>query len=154
MEKSETDRVLVIGVGNPSRGDDGVGIELARRLARRPPPGTEVRESSGEGAGLMGLWDGADRVILLDAIRSGAAPGTVIRFDATADAVPRDFCRCSSHLFGVGEAIELARVMGRMPGRLVVVGIEGEGYGFGAPLSPAVEAALDEALKRVWDECM
>jgi hydrogenase maturation protease len=146
-------RILVIGVGNLSRGDDGLGILAARRLARSAPPGVVVREASGEGTGLLAMWEGEERVVLLDAVRTGSPPGTVVRVDAVRERVPPDWCRCSSHLFGVGEAIELARVTGRLPGSLVVYGIEGERFGFGEPLSPAVEAALAELEQRVRDAC-
>ena len=138
--------VRVIGVGNRFRSDDGVGPLVADRLAEA---GVEAMEHSGEGAGLMAAWSGVDRVVLVDATRSGAPPGTLVRLDAVAAALPRDLLRCSSHLFGVAEAVETARVLGRLPPVLIVYGIEGARFDFGDSLTPAVVAAAGEAVRRI-----
>ncbi|WP_029008301.1 hydrogenase maturation protease [Azospirillum halopraeferens] len=140
---------LVLGIGNRLRSDDGVGPRVADRLAAA---GVAAAEHSGEGAGLMAAWEGAERVVLVDATRSGAAPGTLVRLDATAQALPRDLLRCSSHLFGVAEAVETARALNRLPPVLIVYGIEGGRFDFGESLTPAVAAAAGEAARRIAGE--
>ena len=100
---------LVIGVGNPWRGDDGAGIEVARRV------GGIAFE--GDGTGLVELWAGAEDAVVVDAAASGAAPGTVHRFDAAAGPLPARSLRSSTHHFGVADAIELARALDRLPPR-------------------------------------
>ncbi len=132
--------VLVIGVGNDFRGDDAAGLELVRSLA--PAPSVTVRAFDGDAVGLLDAWDGFDAVVIVDAVRSGAAAGTLQRFDASADAVPATFRHSSSHAIGVGEAIELARRLDRLPTRVMLFGIEGTRYDAGAPLTPDVAAAL------------
>jgi hydrogenase maturation protease len=139
---------LVIAVGNVFRGDDGVGPELAGRVRALDLPRAVVVEALGD-VGLIDAWTGHDSVILLDAVHSGAAPGTVIRRDLVAAPLPRDWFRLSSHQLGVADAIELARTMRRLPERFVFVGIEGERFDSGVGLSPCVAAALDEATRLV-----
>lgn len=128
----------VIGVGNRFRSDDGAGPRVAGLLK---DSGLDVLELAGEGAELIEAWSGAERVIVVDAARSGAPPGTVHRFEAGDKPLPTGFFHYSTHQFGVAEAIETARALGRLPARLSVYGIEGAVFGFGEGLSPAVEAA-------------
>ena len=104
---------LLIGVGNPFRGDDGVGSVVIRRLRGQKLPGFTIMEETGDGAELLDAWKGAPAVILVDAVQSGAAPGTIHRIDATTEKLPKWFSHCSTHAFGVAEAIELARTMGK-----------------------------------------
>jgi hydrogenase maturation protease len=143
---------LVIGVGNTTRGDDGAGIELARRLRERRLPNVLVRESSGEMATLLESWSGHPRVVLVDAADSGAAPGTVQRFDAHASPLPSSLLRTSSHALGVAHAVEMARRLGRLPPVVVVYAIEGANFSFGAPLSAPVRAAVRQVAARVLRE--
>ncbi|HEY2160943.1 MAG TPA: hydrogenase maturation protease [Solirubrobacteraceae bacterium] len=136
----------MIGVGNALRGDDAVGLEVAGRLADlRREPGVEVRAYEGEGVGLIDLWEGAGAVVLIDCMRSGAAPGTVRRIDASSTAVRVPLRGTSSHATGVAEAIELARALGALPETVVVHGVEGASFATGAELSEAVAGALVQA---------
>ena len=110
--------MILIGVGNGWRGDDGAGLALARRVRERAPSGVEVREVEGDATALMDAWSGAEHVVVVDAAQSEAAPGTVRRFDAGAAALPVRALRSSTHAFGVSDAVELARALGRLPDRL------------------------------------
>lgn len=146
-------RLAVIGIGNQFRGDDGAGIWAARILREANLPGVTVLESSGEGATLMEAWDGFDSVVLVDAMRSSARIGTVRRFDAGADPLPPNlFSPQSTHAFGVAAAVELARVLNRLPPRLVIYGIEGKSFDNGCGLSPEVEAGGIEAVTLIMTE--
>jgi hydrogenase maturation protease len=135
---------MVIGVGNAWRGDDAAGLAVARRLRELSPVGMEVREHEGEATGLVETWAGADHVIVVDAAASGAAAGTIRRFDASAQPLPARVLRSSTHAFGVPDAIELARALGRLPARLEVCAIEGADFAAGATLTPAVARAVHE----------
>jgi hydrogenase maturation protease len=145
--------VLVIGVGNELRGDDGAGIEVVRRL-RGPAAavGIEVREAPGEPTALLDLWQGADRVIVVDAMRSGAPPGTVLRFDASGKPLPAHLRRSpSTHAVALEEAIELGRALRRLPERLIVIAVEGRTFAAGSGLSDELELlgpALADAVLR------
>lgn len=141
--------LLVVGVGNRYRRDDAVGPLVADRLAER---GFRGVEASGEGAALIEAWNSEQTVVLIDAARSGAEPGTVHRFDAAAQVLPSGLFHYSSHQFAVAEAIELARALGRLPERLIVYGIEGADFAHGEGLTPAVEAAADALTERIAEE--
>ncbi len=101
-----------------------------------------VTESSGEGASLMALWEHADDVILIDAVRSGSTPGRIHRLNAHGERLPSDFFHYSTHAFSVAEAVEMARALGSLPNRLVVYGIEGQDFSAGIGLSDAVAGAV------------
>jgi hydrogenase maturation protease len=146
---------LVIGVGNALRGDDAAGLEVARRLADRGlPAGVELATHEGDGLGLLELWNGAEAVVLVDSVRSGDLPGTLHRIDASSHPVPLPLGGASTHALGVAEAIELARVMGTMPPKLIVYGVEGSRYETGAALSPTVAAAVALAATEVYRETL
>ena len=146
--------VMVIGVGNALRHDDGAGLAVARRL-RSLPGGVPiaVREHEGETLALLDLWAGSDAVVLVDAIRSGATPGTIHRFDASEEPLPSELRGSSStHAVGIGEAIELARSLRRLPRRVLVLGVEGRRFDAGAGLSAEVEAGVDGLADLVFGE--
>lgn len=150
--RSQAGRIVVIGVGNPDRGDDAVGLHVARELGRAPVGDAailSIYERSGEATALMEAWAGARAVIVIDAVMSGAEPGTVHRLDAAAAVVPGSILRCSTHAFGVADAIELGRVLRTLPPRVTVYGIEGGTFEHGADLSPEVERAVVEVVARV-----
>jgi hydrogenase maturation protease len=145
-------RVLVIGVGNPYRRDDAAARLAVRRLRDGAPEEISVREFDGEGTSLLAAWQEADLVIVLDAVSSGAPPGTVRRFDAADGPLPAAVLRDSTHAVGVPEAVELARALGRLPARLIVYGIEGADFAAGEGLSPDVERGLDILIARILDD--
>ena len=142
----------MIGVGNPFRGDDAAGREVARRVRERVPGELEVVVCELEPTRLIDAWDGADTAIVADAVASGTEPGTVHRFDATSEALPSREFRSSTHALGIGETIELARAIGRLPSRMVVIGIEGESFGSGTELSAAALEGVERAVAVVLEE--
>jgi hydrogenase maturation protease len=142
-------RVVVIGVGNDFRSDDGVGRAVARALAGAPCDGMAVMEHTGEVAGLLEAWKDADTAILLDAVVTGAGPGTIHRFDGQAQAIPGECFPCSTHAFGIPEAIALGRAVGVLPRRLVIIGVEARTVAPGRGLSREVERAVPEVVARV-----
>ncbi len=143
---------LIVGAGNAYRKDDGAGLATAARL--RGSVSDDVRLILKEGglASLLDDWDGADRVVVIDATSSGSRPGTIRRYDAHEHPLPSGFSRSSTHSFGVSEAVELARALGRLPASVVVFGIEGGDFTAGEGLSPDVDAAVDEVVRRVAEE--
>jgi hydrogenase maturation protease len=143
--------ILVIGLGNAYRSDDGAGLAVARRLRATAPPGIDVEVLEGEPLALLDMWEGAAEAYVVDAVVSDAESGTVHRFDAIAEPPPAAFRNRGTHTFSVAEVVELARALGNLPGRLVVYGIEGEVFGAGTGLSEPVEAAVvvvEDRLRR------
>jgi hydrogenase maturation protease len=144
--------IIGIGIGNEYRGDDAAGLIVARRLKRRLADSFTILEQGGDGSALMEAWRGVETVIIIDAVISGAEPGTIHRLDAKTQPLPKDAFRCSTHAFGVAEAIELSRALGELPRSLIVYGIEGKNFAAGVGLSPEVEKAACEAVRRVFAE--
>lgn len=141
-------RCVVIGVGNTERGDDAAGRAVARRLACSRHL-AEIIEHDGEATALLDAFAGATHAYLIDACSSGVAPGTLRRFDVVAAPLPQSQFGYSTHGFGLAAAIELARALKRLPPACVVYAVEGAGFEVGAPLSPAVEAGVAEAARRI-----
>ncbi len=141
--------VLCIGIGNHYRQDDSVGIHIAARLRSQNLPHLRVIDHSGEGAALMDAWRDADIVFLIDAVSSGAEPGTLVQFAAHDRPLPAGYFAFSTHAFGVVEAIELARTLGELPSCCIVFGIEGARFDFGTELSPRVEQAVPVIVPRI-----
>jgi hydrogenase maturation protease len=158
-------RVVVIGVGNRYRGDDGVGHRVIDRLSEeveeaqsqaghpsRPPTGrlerTELHYSDGEPSRLVEQWDGADLAVVVDAVATGAEPGHVVVLDAAVDDLPAR-AATSSHAGGIGEAWALGSALDTLPGRLLVVGVEAASVHDGEGLTEPVYAALPTAHRLV-----
>ena len=142
--------MIVIGIGNPWRRDDGAGLAVARLLAGTPD--VVVLEREGEPASLIDAWDGTDALWLVDAVSSGSAPGTVQRIDVAERELPAELFRASTHHLGLAEAVELARALGRLPTRVVFYGIEGGSFGAGEGLSLEVEQAAVEVADAIRKE--
>ncbi len=137
---------LIIGCGNLDRADDGAGILVARRLRAK---GLNAVEHSGDGLALIELWHGFDDVILVDAMVSGAKPGTFLAWDPASQPVCSQNWRCSTHVFGPAEAIELSRVIGRLPANIRIYGIEAEEFELGAAPSAEVLAAVERVVEQL-----
>jgi hydrogenase maturation protease len=143
--------VLVAGLGNRLRGDDAAGLEVARLIGERAR-NVLVVEHEREPTDLIALWEGARLAIILDALE-GDEPGRIHRFEAGRDELPRrPSASASTHALELAEVVELARSLGRLPDRLLVVGIEGEHFETGAGLSPQVAGAVAEAAELVLAE--
>lgn len=141
--------ILIIGIGNEYRSDDAVGLLVARALQARKLPSTVIIEATGEGTGLLEAWKGRENVILVDAVTSQSAAGTIHQLDAQTGPIAPGLFALSTHAFGVVEAIELARALGNLPQHLMIYGIEGAHFVAGVGLSPAVERAARKAVERV-----
>lgn len=141
--------VLVVGIGSPERGDDGVGPAVADSVAAlRLPAVTVVHRAEP-----MDLLDDdfaeADLVVVIDAVRTERMPGTVLLRELSVDPVPDGAGAASTHVLGLDATVELARVLGRMPRRLVLVGVAASGFGTGQPLSAEVQDAVPVATDLV-----
>lgn len=143
---------LVIGIGNEYRGDDAVGPYLARRLSENAPDNCVIKEAPGEGIHLINTWEGFDRVIIIDAVRSASAPGTVHRIDATKQKLPENWVHHSAHTVSLPEAIRLAQTLKVVPATLIIYGIEGICFDPGARISDEVQRAADGLIPALLDE--
>ena len=151
--KSRSVSIRIIGLGNGMRGDDAVGLLVARRLRREVEDRVDVIEAEMVGVDLVELMKGADVVILIDAARSGQAPGTIHRLDASVGPIGGRIFPQSSHALGTVDALELARAMGVLPATVIVYGVEVENTETGEPLSPAVAKVLEQLVDRIFQDC-
>ncbi len=146
---SPASRVVVAGIGNVYRGDDGVGPVVAARIRSMLPSSVVTLEGLDDPLELIDAWEGIELAVVVDAVVSGEKPGMIHLLEVTGP-LPAMFRRLSTHLFSVAQVIELGHVLGRMPGRLVVIGVEAAELGRGSiGLTPMVEAAVDEVVGTV-----
>jgi len=136
-------RMVVIGVGNEYRRDDGVGPHVVARLRDRVPRGVELVVSEGEPADMLEAWDGARLAVVVDAVRAvPSVPGRLHRVVVgTTETVPAT--AVSSHGLGVEAAAALAAALDRLPARLIVHAVEVADTTQGVGLTPEVAAAAD-----------
>jgi len=150
-------RIAVVGVGNEFRRDDGVGWAVVARLRERAtrrswPPDVVLATCDGDPARLIGLWEGARLAVVVDAAHAHpGTPGRVHRLELDAGLLDRP-PTTSSHGLGLGEAVELARMLGLLPEHLVVYAVEGADGDFGTGLSLAVAASVDPIADAVEGE--
>jgi hydrogenase maturation protease len=141
--------VVVIGVGNPYRSDDGVGPAVVDLLRHKDIPGVSLTCSLGETTELIEQWAGVAVAIVVDAVRARPAhPGRVHHL-VVPDVHTERIRAASSHGLDFGEAVELARVLDRLPGRLELYAIEVDRIGYGQGLSPPVVAAAQRVAEEI-----
>jgi hydrogenase maturation protease len=153
LEREEERRLLsLIGIGNRFRRDDAAGLEVVRRLRLAHPPGVILIEQEGEPGSLIESWSSADEALVIDGVSSGSTPGKVHRFDVTDAPLPAEVFNPSTHAMGLPEAVELARELDRLPGRLVVYGIEGENFEAGEGLTEPVQKTVEKLVLDLYHE--
>ena len=142
-------RVVVIGVGNEFRRDDGAGPTVVARLRGRVPDGVELLVSDGEPARMIEAWDGVSLALVVDSVRAQpAVPGRLHRLVLDRPR-PGQPASVSSHGLGLDEAVGLAVALNRMPGRLIVHAVEAADLSQGTGLTPAVAAATGALVSAV-----
>ena len=140
---------IVIGLGNPDRGDDAVGVQVAREVAAERLDVLALEFDDPSEA--LDAWDPEDTVIIADAISSGGAPGDIHVVDAVEQKLAAgNWSAGGTHALGLAAVVELARGLGQLPRRLVVVGVEAGQFDHGAPMSEAVQAAVPAAAEAVF----
>ena len=141
--------VHVVALGHPDRGDDAVGGLVADRVADEA--GVVVHRLPGDPSRLLDepWWGDDDRVVLVDAVVTGAAPGTVHRWSVPALLRPGAATTTQEHGLGLVAVLALADALGRLPRDATVVGVEAASFDTGAPPTPAVLAAVDAAAALV-----
>ncbi|MFI6445697.1 hydrogenase maturation protease [Kitasatospora sp. NPDC050543] len=151
-------RITVIGVGNEYRRDDGVGWAVVARMAERaekhPLPGRpSLVVCDGDPARLISHWDGADLAVVVDAAHAHPGqPGRVHRLELAGGRLAREDSATSSHGLGLGDAVELARELDRLPRILIVYAVEGADCSLGTGLSAPVRAAVESLAEQIAEQ--
>ena len=146
-------KIVVIGVGNLLLKDEGVGVHAALELQEKAlPPGVEVFDGGGGGTGLLDLFQGAGKAVIIDAADMTRPPGTVVRFTPDEVRSRAGGPKLSAHEVGLLEVLELARALGQCPPEVVIIGVQPGEISWGMDLTPEVQAALPRVLKAVSQE--
>jgi hydrogenase maturation protease len=140
---------VVVGIGEPFRQDDGCGPRVVRELEGRVAPRVRLVGRVADMTALLDLWDRADLAVIVDAVRSGAVPGTVVRLEGKELLRARAERSTSSHGLSVRDAYELGRALGRLPSRLVVYLIEAGEVAPGTSLTPLVGKGVERAAAEI-----
>lgn len=145
-------RVLVAGIGNVFLGDDGFGVEVARRFAGvAVPDGVAVVDFGIRGVHLaLELLNGYDALVIIDTMELGEPPGTVVIFEPDREVIDgaRDEAAptMEAHSMNPAAVLGMLGAMGGDVARVLVVGCEpaviGETMGLSAPMTAAVEVAV------------
>lgn len=152
ITRENTPIILVLGIGNPQCGDDAAGPEVVSHIKKLNAEHIIAKAVRGEPSTIISSMKGHSYVILVDAILAHSATGTLHVFDASRGALPAElFGHFSTHSFGLADAIELARALGELPPKLIVLGIEGNHFEPGDPMSPAVKEAIIEATRWIYE---
>ncbi len=145
--------VLVLGLGIVLLGDDGLGAAAVARVEReyRTHPGVRLEEGGTLGLSLLGLLADSDHVILVDAVRADAPPGTLVRLDGddVADAV-RD--RLSPHQVGVADLLDAARLIDCYPTTVTLLGLVPTVIELAVSRSNTVDSALEQLVAAIVGE--
>jgi hydrogenase maturation protease len=149
----EPRRTLVLCLGNPLRGDDGVGVRIAEALTGQTlPAGVDLIEGGTAGLGLVSLMEGYRRVIVVDAADMGRPPGSVVRFTPEEARFKTAAAPISPHDLGLAEALALAKVLKTAPEQIVIVGVQPGGAESGEGLSAKVEASIPQVIETILKE--
>jgi hydrogenase maturation protease len=139
----------VVGCGNPQAGDDSVGLEVVRRLRARGEGACELLEMPQASVEMLDLLQGAGVVLFVDAVSSGAPPGTVHLAPLPSSVIePRALGSLSGHGWGLAEMLGLAGALGRPTPRLMLLGVEVGTVGPGETCTPAVEGAIQIVVEK------
>jgi hydrogenase maturation protease len=145
-------RVVVLGVGNLLLSDEGVGVHVANKLmAMELPAGVRVVEGGTDGFRLMNVVTEADRLIIVDAVKGGEAPGSIYRFDIKDAPTYPDAYKTSVHQIGILEVVHLSELVGKTP-ETTIIGVEPKSLDMGMTLSPEVEAKLPRIIELIFKE--
>jgi hydrogenase maturation protease len=144
---------LIVGLGNPLRGDDGIGIRVIQMLAAEAlPESVEVVEGGTQGLGLVSLMEGWRRVILVDAANVGQRPGGFVRFTPQEARLLGSDGHISIHNAGLRDALLLAETLEILPDEIVIYGMQPANLDWDEDLSPQVEAAMPDLVRSILGE--
>ncbi len=149
----ERQPVLVLGIGNPSMGDDGVGNQVIELLAEKPlPPDVKIEDAGLPGWGLPVWFEGWSNVILVDAVQMGRSPGTWRRFRPEELQVEMENDALSLHQPDLACGLALAQALDLLPENLVLYGVEPADVNPGEALSPAVRQSLPDVVASILND--
>lgn len=144
-------RRIILGIGNLLLKDEGVGVHVVRLIQERGvPQGVEVIDGGTLGFDLLGLFEGTDKIVVVDALKGGGKPGTV--YKVKPEDLKEEGARALSlHQVGLLEVIEMARLLG-YDAEVVIIGVEPEEIAWGLELTPEVAAKVEKVAALALEE--
>jgi hydrogenase maturation protease len=146
-------RIVVLGVGNILLSDEGIGVRAIEKLQLDYdlPPEVVVIDGGTTGMEMLDDLSKSDHIIIIDAVRSGKAPASIVRL--TGEQVPVFFkTKLSPHQIGLSDVLATLAFIDEQPGGVTVIGVEPVSLETGMALSPQVEARLPELMDLVVTE--
>jgi hydrogenase maturation protease len=145
----ETPSILLAGIGNEFRSDDAAGLRIAEQIRSIGLSGVQIVTLGDHLDQLLDLWDGRALAVLVDAVRSGAEPGTVLYLDLLNESLPSSLTATSTHSLDPLQLVQMARLLDRLPQQLYLIGIEAADFTVGTEMSDAVSNALPQATDQI-----
>ncbi|HEY7051940.1 MAG TPA: hydrogenase maturation protease [Mycobacterium sp.] len=140
--------VVVIGIGNSYRRDDGVGPAVAAELEKRKLSGVRILTMAGEPAEILDAWTGARRAVVVDAaMTAGSIPGRIRRW--SPEEMKGTAAVVSSHALGLPQTYALGEALGRLPDELTVFTVDAADASDGVGLTPAVAVVVPELVSLI-----
>ncbi len=145
---SLSNEIVIIALGNPFRGDDGVGT-VVTGLLKEQFEECQFIEGQDDSLAIINAWEAATLAIIVDAASPDKTPGKITRLEIDNQPLPHDMASCSSHGLGLSEAIELGRTLGKLPEQMIIYAIEAESFEHGQSQSPAVMNATNNVANKI-----
>ena len=149
MAEEQRIRVLILGVGNLLLRDEGIGVHVVQALSEEElPVDVEVVDAGTSALDVLTRIEPVEKMIVVDAVRGGSAPGTIYRFTPEEVQVESGV-EASLHEIGLMDALNAAKMLGSAPKMTVIIGVEPAAIEWGTELSAEVGARIPEVLERV-----
>lgn len=154
MKENSNKNFLVVGVGNAFRGDDAVGFLIARFLRKCFKDRVKIVGVDISFDELIQIWKDFYLVVIIDAVKSeNDEVGKVYRFEVQESGMPSKLEFFSTHALGIGEYVELAKVLSSLPTKVIIYGIVGKNFNFGDSISPEVKSSCRKVVEWILEDC-
>lgn len=152
MKENKEKNFLIVGVGNPLRGDDAIGILTTRFLKKCFRENVKIIGVDISFDELIQIFGDYELVIFIDAVKSEGSPGKIYRLKFGVDKIPAQLEFFSTHSIGLIEYIEIAKALGKLPGELVIYGIVGRDFNVGSSISREVKVSCKKIVREILSE--
>lgn len=143
--------IIIVGVGNPYRGDDGAGWAVIDGLKKRLNSNIELLKQKGDIAEIIDIFSTHPCVYLVDACSSQAVHSWQ-RIDVLVQPIQEKHSLTSTHGFSIAQAVSLAKNLGQLPNKLILYAINGDHYAMSDVLSPSVKQSIDHVINEILNE--
>ncbi len=152
MTKERKKQIVILGVGNILLKDEGIGVCVAKEMEKlKLPDNVRVLDGGTLGIDLLNLIEDADKLIIIDAVKTGAEPGAIFRFRPEDIETITKAPKTSLHQIDLYETLKIAKLMEKYP-ETIVIGIQPKTMEWGMELTPELSEKIPEIIKCVLEE--